>query len=163
MLEAEGIRVHIDVRDNLRPGVKFFEWEKKGVPVRLEIGPRDLAAGQVVVARRDTDGKQAASEEGIVDAIKDLLEQIQNNLFEQALEFRKAHTVLVGDYDEFKNKLEGSFLLAHWCGAAECEAKIKEETKATIRCLPFDQPEEKGKCVYCGKDSGKRVIFAKSY
>jgi prolyl-tRNA synthetase len=163
LLTAEGIRVKLDTRDNMRPGAKFFEWEKKGVPVRIEIGPKDLAANQVTVVRRDTAEKQALTEEGLMDAISDMLEQIQLNLLERARAFRDANTLPVQDYDEFKEKLEGHFLLAHWCGSAECEAKIKEETKATIRCIPFEGPAEKGKCILCGKKSDGRVIFAKAY
>jgi prolyl-tRNA synthetase len=162
-LVAEGIRVKIDDRDNLRPGAKFFEWEKKGVPVRLEVGPKDMAAGQAVLVRRDTSEKQTVSEDDIEDGIKDLLDQIQQNMYDRAREFRSAHTVNVDDYDEFKDKVEGNFVKAHWCGSAECEAKIKEETKATIRCIPFDQEPEKGECVSCGKSSEGRVIFAKAY
>ncbi|MDQ7814400.1 MAG: proline--tRNA ligase [Patescibacteria group bacterium] len=162
-LTAEGIRVKIDDRDNLRPGAKFFEWEKKGVPVRLELGPKDLAAGQVTLVRRDTAEKQSVSEEGIVDGIKDLLAQIHTNLYDRALKFREEHTLPVDDFADFKSKVEGNFVKAHWCGSAECEAKIKEETKATIRCIPFDQQSEKGKCILCGAESSGRVIFAKAY
>lgn len=163
LLTAQGIRVKIDKRDFMRPGPKFFEWEKKGVPVRVELGPKDLAAGQVTIARRDTSAKQTASYEGIEDAIKDLLDQIQTNLYDRALAFRDEHMVTADDYAEFKDRLEGNFVLAHWCGDASCEAKIKEETKATIRCIPFDQAKEDGKCILCGKESVGRVIFAKSY
>ena len=162
-LVEQGVRVKIDKRDYMRPGPKFFEWEKKGVPVRIELGPKDLAAGQATIARRDTSEKQTASYEGIEDAIKDILEQIQTNLYDRALEHRNAHMVKVDNYDEFKSKLEGNFVLAHWCGGAECEAKVKEETKATIRCIPFDQASENGNCVICGKQSKGRVIFARSY
>jgi len=164
LLIAQGVRVKIDARDNMRPGAKFFEWEKKGVPLRLEVGPKDLAANQVVVVRRDTSEKQTATEEGIVDSIIDLLDQIQRNMYERALEFRKEHTLSVADYDSFKEKLEGNFILAPWCGSADCEARVKEETKATIRCIPFEnQNSEKDKCLVCGKKSSSRVIFAKAY
>jgi prolyl-tRNA synthetase len=162
-LTSEGVRVKIDDRDNLRPGAKFFEWEKKGVPVRLEVGPKDMAAGQAILVRRDTSEKQTVSEEGIEDGIKDLLDQIQQNMYDRALEFRNAHTVTADDYTGFKSKIEGNFVKAHWCGSAECEAKIKEETKATIRCIPFDQEPEKGECILCGNESAGRVIFAKAY
>ncbi|MFH1077951.1 MAG: proline--tRNA ligase [Patescibacteria group bacterium] len=163
LLVEKGLRVKIDSRDTMRPGAKFFEWEKKGVPMRIEIGPKDLAANQVTVARRDTSEKQALSEESLVDAVTDMLAQIQTNLLERARAFREANTLTVEDYDAFKEKLEGHFLLAHWCGGAECEAKIKEETKATIRCIPSDRPSEKGACLLCGKTSEGRVIFAKAY
>lgn len=163
LLVAEGIRVKIDDRDNMRPGAKFFEWEKKGVPVRLEVGPKDMAANQAVLVRRDTSEKQTVSEESIVDGIKDLLDQIQQNMYDRALEFRNAHTVLADDYDEFKSKVEGNFVRAHWCGSADCEAKVKEDTKATIRCIPFDQQQETGECLICGNPSSGRAIFAKAY
>ena len=161
-LKAEGIRVKIDTRD-LRPGPKFFEWEKKGVPVRVEIGPKDLAAGTVMVARRDTSEKRSVSQEGLVDAIKDLLDQIQRNLFDTARARQGAKTVSVDSWDAFVTGVEQGFVKAHWCGDAACEAAIKEETKATIRCIPFDQEKEEGSCVKCGKASAGRVIFAKSY
>ncbi len=162
-LEEQGVRVKIDKRDFMRPGPKFFEWEKKGVPVRMEIGPKDLSAGQVTIARRDTAAKQTAPEEGAVEAVVDMLAQIQTNLYQKALEFRNEHTVAADDYETFKQKVEGNFVRAHWCGGADCETKIKEETKATIRCIPLDQTEEEGKCLLCGKVSKGRVIFAKSY
>ncbi|MFA6161413.1 MAG: proline--tRNA ligase [Patescibacteria group bacterium] len=162
-LKSENIRVKIDKRD-MRPGPKFFEWEKKGVPVRIEIGPKDLAKSSVVAARRDTSEKQTLTEEGLTDAVKELLDQIQKNLYAKALAFRNEHTIKVKDYEDFKKNLEGNFVLAHWCGSAECEAKVKEETKATIRCVPFEMPNEgSGKCLYCGKDADTAVIFAKSY
>ena len=163
LLTSEGIRVKLDTRDSMRPGAKFFEWEKKGVPVRIEIGPKDLAANQVTVVRRDTAEKQALTEEGLVDAITDMLDQIQLNLLERARTFRDANTLPVEDYDAFKEKLEGHFLLAHWCGSAECEAKIKDETKATIRCIPFEGTSEEGKCIIDAKPSVGCVIFAKAY
>ncbi|MCI0479080.1 proline--tRNA ligase [Candidatus Uhrbacteria bacterium] len=169
LLVEKGVRVKIDGRDTLRPGAKFFEWEKKGVPMRIEIGPKDLAAGQVMVARRDTSEKQALSEEGLVDGILDVLGQIQSNLLERATAFRDAHTVDVDDMKTLTRKVEGNFVRAHWCGGAECEAKVKEETKATIRCIPMEgetgngKREGKGTCVVCGKTSDGRVIFAKAY
>lgn len=161
-LEAENVRVKIDSRD-MRPGPKFFEWEKKGVPVRIEIGPKDLANNSVVAVRRDTSEKQTLTEEGLIDAIKDILDQIQTNLYQKALSFRIEHTLEVEDYKKFKKEVEGNFILSHWCGGAECEAKVKEETKATIRCIPFGQAKTPGKCLYCGKKSDTVVIFAKAY
>lgn len=163
-LIAEGVRVKIDTRD-LRPGPKFFEWEKKGVPVRLEIGPKDMANGTVVAVRRDTAEKQNLSEADLIDAIKDMLEQIHVNLYDKALAFRQAHTVKVADYDSFKAQLEGNFILAGWCGSADCEATVKAETKATIRCLPLDPLDQSsgGKCIYCGQEATDQVVFAKAY
>lgn len=164
LLNAEGIRVKIDHRD-LRPGPKFFEWEKKGVPVRLEIGPKDMANGTVVAVRRDTSEKQILPEEGVLDSIKDLLQQIQDNLYQSALKFRNEHILKTADYDDFKQKIEGNFILAGWCGSADCEVKIKEETKATIRCLPLDPLDQSnaGKCIYCGQEATDQVVFAKAY
>ncbi|MFZ6014983.1 MAG: proline--tRNA ligase [Patescibacteria group bacterium] len=161
-LEEKGVRVKIDNRD-MRPGPRFFEWEKKGVPLRIEIGPKDLEAGTMVTVRRDTGEKQSLTEEGLIDAISEMLEQIQKDMFDKALKFREENTVSVDDYDEFKDKVEGRFVKAHWCGSEDCEAQIKEDTKATIRCIPFDQEKEKGKCIKCGKESEGRVIFAKAY
>jgi prolyl-tRNA synthetase len=161
-LKEDGIRVKIDSRD-MRPGPKFFEWEKKGVPVRIEIGPKDLANGSVMAVRRDTSAKQTLTEEGLLDAIKDILNQIQTNLYQKALNFRIEHTLEVEDYEKFKKEVEGNFILSHWCGSAECEAKVKEETKATIRCIPFGQSKAPGNCIYCGNKSETVVIFAKAY
>ncbi|MDD5437655.1 MAG: proline--tRNA ligase [Patescibacteria group bacterium] len=161
-LEGEGVRVKIDGRD-MRPGPKFFEWEKKGVPVRIEIGPKDLANNSVMTVRRDTSAKQVLTEEGLIDAIKEILDQIQTNLYQKALNFRIEHTLEVEDYKKFKKEVEGNFVLSHWCGSAECEAKVKEETRATIRCIPFGQAKTPGKCLYCGQKSDTVVIFAKAY
>lgn len=164
LLNAEGIRVKIDHRD-LRPGPKFFEWEKKGVPVRLEIGPKDMANGTVVAVRRDTSEKQILAEEGVLDSIKDLLQQIQDNLYQSALKFRNEHILKTANYDDFKQKIEGNFILAGWCGSADCEATVKAETKATIRCLPLDPLDQSsgGKCIYCGQEATDQVVFAKAY
>jgi prolyl-tRNA synthetase len=164
-LKKAGLSVKFDDRDTLRPGFKFAEWELKGVPVRLAIGPRDLEQGVVEVARRDTKQKQTYPLEGIVETIQGLLNEIQQALYERALAFRQANTTRVDSYDEFKKVLseKGGFMLAHWDGTSETEEKIKEETKATIRCIPFDSPEEAGQCVYSGKPSGRRVLFAVAY
>lgn len=163
-LREEGIRVEIDKRE-LRPGPKFFEWEKKGVPVRIEVGPKDIAKGSVVVVRRDEGVKEVIFEENIIKGVLNLLENIQVNLFKRALDFRDKNTHEVDSWDEFKKIIEkeGGFISAHWCDNKECETKIKEETKTTIRCIPFDQKKEKGKCVRCGKPSAGRVIFAVAY
>lgn len=163
-LSNQGFTVKIDARDD-RPGVKFFEWEKKGVPLRIEIGPKDIENQSVVLVRRDTGEKSSVSEKNVVAGVEEALNSIQKNLFDKALKFRKAHTWNVDSWEEFRDTLEkkGGFLMAHWCGNAECEAKIKEKTKATTRCIPFDQKKEKGKCVFCGDKSEGRIIFAKAY
>lgn len=165
-LEAHGHTVKIDDRDTLRPGFKFAEWELKGVPVRLAVGARDLAAGTVELARRDTLEKISVPVEGLGKRIEDLLEDIQNNIYAKALNFRDSHITKVDTWEEFKEKIEeGGFLLCHWDGTPETEERIKEETKATIRCIPIDSAvcEEEGKCIYSGKPSHRRVLFARSY
>ena len=165
-LGKAGISTKIDDRDNVRSGFKFAEWELKGVPVRVVIGPRDLERGEVEICRRDTLEKSAASREGLAGHIKDLLDDIQSNIYNKALAFRESKTVKVDTWDEFKERIEeGGFLLCHWDGTAETELRIQEETKATIRCIPVDSCvcEEPGKCVYSGRPSQRRVIFARSY
>ncbi len=164
-LKARGISVKYDHLDNKKPGWKFAEYELKGVPVRLAIGPRDLENGTVEVARRDTLEKVVASLENIDQFVADLLTDIQANIFRKAEEFRAQHTTKADTWDEFKDVLttKGGFVLAHWDGTTETELKIKEETKATIRCIPFDGEKEEGTCVYSGKPSGQRVLFAQAY
>ena len=165
-MEAVGISVKLDTRDNLRPGFKFAEWELKGVPVRIVIGPRDLENGNVELARRDISTKESVPQEGLAGYVSGLLDTIQANMYEKALEFRDRHVIKVDTWEEFKAKIEeGGFLLCHWDGTPETEEKIKEETKATIRCIPIDSCvcEEDGKCVYSGKPSKQRVIFARAY
>ncbi|MCH3881914.1 MULTISPECIES: proline--tRNA ligase [Tenacibaculum] len=164
-LKAKGISVKFDDRDTYRPGAKFAEYELKGVPVRIAIGNRDLENNTVEVARRDTLEKQTVSQDEVVDFVAALLEEIQENLFKKALSYRDEHTTEVTTFDEFKEALEtkGGFVLAHWDGTIETEDKIKELTKATIRCIPNDAKEESGSCVYSGKPSSKRVLFAKAY
>jgi prolyl-tRNA synthetase len=163
-LEAKGIRVKYDGRDTQKPGWKFNEYEFKGVPVRIAIGPRDLENNTVEVARRDTLEKEVLQAPDIAKKIDHLLEQIQSNLYQKALSFRESNTFKVDTWDEFLEKIEeGGFLLAHWDGTTETEDRIKEETKATIRTIPLDAPEEKGKCVYSGRPSNKRVVFARAY
>jgi len=159
------VTLKVDDREQYSPGWKFNEWELKGVPVRLEVGPRDVAKGQAVLARRDTGEKQAVSQEGLAETVLQALDDIQRNLFARALGFREANTKPVDSYDEFRQILdgEGAFLLAHWCTSGECEAQIQEETKATIRCIPLDQQPEEGACIYCGQPSSGRVVFAKAY
>ena len=164
-LRARGISVKYDNRDSQRPGWKFAEYELKGVPVRLAIGPRDLENGSVEVARRDTLEKTVEQLENIDQIVEDLLEAIQQNIYNKALKFRIENTTSVDTYDEFKELLntKGGFILAHWDGTTETEIRIKEETKATIRCIPFDAPEEEGLCMVTGKPSKRRVIFALAY
>ncbi len=165
-LKAKGISVKYDSNDNNRPGFKFAEYELKGVPVRLAIGPRDLENGNAELVRRDTLEKQIVKQEGIAENIEKLLEEIQQNIYEKARKHRDSKLFKVDTYDELKaivNSDGGGFVLAHWDGTPETEAKIKEETKATIRCIPFDSPDEDGVCVYSGNPSKRRVLFAKSY
>jgi len=164
-LKARGISVKYDNRDTQRPGWKFAEYELKGVPVRLAIGPRDLENGSIEVARRDTLEKSVEKLENIDQVVEDLLDAIQKNIYDKAYKFREENTTKVDSYDEFKELLntKGGFFLAHWDGTTETEIKIKEETKATIRCIPFDAPDEEGVCMVTGKPSHRRVIFALAY
>jgi len=164
-LRAKGITVKFDDRDTHKPGWKFAEWELKGVPVRIAMGPRDLANGTVEVARRDTKEKEVLKLEDLGNKVEHLLTAIQDNLYLKAKTFRDDHITNVNTWDEFKDVLENKtgFVSAHWDGTGETEDKIKEETKATIRCIPLDQMEEEGKCVYSGKPSKGRVLFAKAY
>lgn len=159
------ITVKFDDRTTQKPGFKFAEWELKGVPVRIAVGPKDLENGTFEVARRDNLTKEVVQGDKIVDYVNDLLEQIQNDLFKRAFEYRDSHITQVNNFEEFKEVLEGKggFLSAHWDGTAETEEKIKELTKATIRCIPLDAVEEAGTCVFTGKPSSKRVLFAKAY
>jgi prolyl-tRNA synthetase len=161
---AAGVSVKFDDDDSQRSGWKFAEYELKGVPVRLAIGMRDLESGTVEIARRDNLTKESRPLDGVSSYIVSLLDEIQENIFQRALEFRKKNTHVVDTWDQFKDQIEkGGFLMAHWDGTAETEEKIKEETKATIRCIPIDAPEEIGSCVYTGKPSNRRVVFARAY
>jgi prolyl-tRNA synthetase len=159
------VSVKFDNRDTHKPGFKFAEWELKGVPVRLAIGPRDLQNGTIEVARRDTKEKQVMVMEQVVVDTLVLLEDIQKNIYRRALDLRTAMTTPVNSYDEFKTVLDGKggFVFAHWDGTKETEASIKEETKATIRCIPLNNEEEAGICIYSGKPSTQRVLFARAY
>jgi len=160
-----GTRVKFDADENKRPGWKFAEYEMKGVPVRITLGPRDLAEGNCELARRDTKDKTTLKIEGLTEYVKETLESIQSNLFNKALKFREENIRKVDTYAEFKEQLEkhGGFYLVHWDGTKETEEKIKTETQATIRCIPLDAPEELGVCMVTGKPSNKRVIIAKAY
>ena len=163
-LKKAGVSVKYDDADNRRPGFKFADYELKGVPVRLAIGARDLENGTVEIMRRDTLEKETAPLEGIVERIVNELEDIQQSLYNRALKLREEHTYKIDSYDEFKERIEkGGFFLAHWDGTVETEEKIKEDTKATIRCIPLDGEEEEGVCMVTGKPSKRRVIIARAY
>ena len=165
MLKDAGIRVHVDDRDNFKPGWKYAEWELKGVPLRLEIGPRDLEKKSVFSARRDIREKQGFAVDGIVESVNERLGTIQQAIFDRALAFRAEHTTPVDTWEQFEEVLEdkGGFLYAHWDGTDETETAIQDETKATIRCIPLDDDVEDGLCVRSGKPSKRRVLFAKAY
>lgn len=163
-LKKQGISVKYDNADNKRPGFKFADYELKGVPVRLVLGARDIENGTIEVMRRDTLEKETVSIEGIEEYVEKLLDDIQNNIYTKALNHRLEMTTKVDTWEDFKTQIEkGGFILAHWDGTTETEEKIKEETKATIRCIPLDGEEEEGKCIYTGKPSKHRVIFARNY
>ena len=164
-LVAAGVRVFMDDRDAYTPGWKFAEWEMRGVPLRIEIGPKDIEKGQVVVARRDTREKASLPMEGIGAAASRLLDEIQKALYQRALQYREQHTQRVGSYEEFKTVMEGrpGFVIAGWCGNAECEAQIKAETQATVRNIPFGSERVAGTCIKCGASSSVEAWFAKSY
>jgi len=164
LLESKGISVKYDNRDTYKPGWKFSEYEFKGVPVRLAIGPRDLENNSIEIARRDTLHKEIVPIEGIENVIVKLLDDIQENLYQRALNLRENNTFSVDTWDEFKEQIEkGGFVMAHWDGTSETELKIKEETKATIRTIPLNNPQEEGKCIFSGNPSKERVVFAKAY
>ena len=164
-LRSLGLSVKFDNRENLKPGFKFAEYELKGVPVRIAVGPRDLENGTVEVARRDTKEKKIVPIDQVVEEMPALLDSIQQNIYQKALKFREEKITKVDSYADFKKVLDekGGFVLAHWDGTAETEGLIKEETKATIRCIPLDSVEESGVCVYSGKPSNQRVLFARAY
>lgn len=165
-LMAADIRVKMDERDGLTPGYKFNDWEMRGVPLRLEIGPRDVAKGTVVLTRRDKPGKEGKSWvalDGLAGVIAETLVDIQTSLYERALALRNTNTYNPKDYAEFTTVVEKGFALSYWCGSRMCEEYIKEETKATIRCIPLEQSGEQGECIYCGQPAKEKVIFAKAY
>ncbi len=164
-LIREGISVKLDDRDTHKPGWKFAEYELKGVPIRLAMGPRDIENSTVEVARRDTKEKEVIAIESVVDRVKVLLKDIQDNLHDRAIEFRNQNSYSVNNWEEFKDSIKnkGGFVRAHWDGTKETEERIKKETKATIRCIEMDAKEEEGKCIYSGKPSKKEVVFAKAY
>ena len=164
-LRDKNLSVEVDDRDHLKPGAKYYEWEKKGVPLRLEVGPRDLDKDQVFSARRDTGEKAAIPLEGLEASVTSLLDQIQADLLEKNRAFRETHTYPAETYADLRSVVEGEggFVLARWCGNPDCETRIKEETKATIRCLPEDLPADPGPCVLCQSESVQRVIFSRAY
>ena len=157
------ISIELDDRD-VRPGEKYFEWEKKGIPLRIELGPKDIEKNSAILVRRDTGEKKSVSLKNLKKETYKILDEIQTNLYKRALQFRNNRIKSVDNWKDFKDEIEnGNFVLAHWCGESEVEAKIKEETKATIRCISFDKKTEQGKCIYSGKPSNRRVLFAKAY
>jgi len=164
-LIERGISVKVDDRDTERPGYKFAEWEMKGVPVRLAVGARDLDSGTIEVARRDTKEKMNLPLADIVNSIDQLLTDIQANIYRKALAYREEHTTRVDTYEKFKQVLDtkGGFVVAHWDGTSETEERIKEETKATIRCIALNEIDEEGTCILTGKPSSRRVYFARAY
>jgi prolyl-tRNA synthetase len=164
-LKRAGVRVMLDDREEYKPGWKFAEWEMRGVPLRLEIGPRDIEQQQVLVARRDTREKVTLPMEGLSERVSGLLDAVQTALLERAVEFRDSHTIRTASSDEFRRAFEGrpGFVIAPWCGSADCEARIKAETQATIRNLAFDLPPATGACVRCGRPGLTDAYFAKSY
>jgi len=163
--KSAGIGFKVDDREQYSPGRKFNDWEKRGIPLRIEVGPKDLEKNQVVLARRDNGQKRAASQEGLERTVHDVLDAIQKSLYERALEFRAKHSHRVDDYKKFVEILDGDggFLWCHWCGSGECEGRIKDETKATIRCIPMQSEAEPGKCIRCDGPSERRVVFARAY
>jgi len=165
-LKTAGVRVKFDDRDNVSSGFKFNDWEMRGVPVRVEIGPKDVEKGTVALARRDKpgrEGKTFVSQEGIADTVKSLLTDVQASLLKRATEYRDANIHNVDSYEDLKKVVQDGWALSYWCESTECEKKVKEEAKATTRNIPFNQPEGEGKCVVCGKASKRKVYFAKAY
>jgi len=161
-----GLRVKVDDRTEMTPGFKFNDWELRGVPLRIEIGPKDVANNSIMTARRDIpsrDGKSSIPVDEIETTIPAILEEIHNNMLAKATKFRDDHIVRPKDIDEFKSCINGNWALSYWCGSSECEKKIKEETKATIRCLPLDQEKGNGKCILCGESADTLAYFAKAY
>ena len=159
------ITSRVDAREEYTPGWKFNEWERAGIPIRVEVGPRDLQRGEVVIVRRDVEEKLTLPANGLREKVVEWLEEIQRSLYDRALQFREKNTHSVDDYETFKELVagQGGFLYAHWCGAGDCEEQVKQDTMATIRCIPFESEDEEGGCVRCGKPSRTRVYFAKAY
>ncbi|HEX2712401.1 MAG TPA: proline--tRNA ligase, partial [Candidatus Acidoferrales bacterium] len=165
-LVAAGVRVKTDEREGVSPGFKFNDWEMRGVPLRMEIGPKDVAKGTVVLARRDNPGKEGKSfvaQQGLAEAVNRTLANIQAALYQRALAFRQANTREPANYEEFKAAVETGFALSYWCGSSRCEEKAKEETKATMRCIPLEQTGQPGRCILCGQPARERAIFGRAY
>ena len=160
------VRVKVDEREGQSPGFKFNDWEMRGVPLRMEIGPKDVAKGSVVLARRDRPGKEGKAfipQEGIAESVQKLLAEIQQALFDRALAFRNTHTFEPANMTEFQSAVEKGFARSFWCGEGKCEEQIKESTKATLRCIPLEQPRGKGVCISCGQPASEMAIFGKAY
>ena len=165
-LAKADVRVKVDQREGLSPGFKFNDWEMRGVPLRIEIGPKDVAKGSAVLARRDKPGKEGksfVSQDGIVASVQQALAEIQKALFDRALAFREANTFDPKNFDEFRVAVEKGFARTYWCGNPKCEEQIKEATKATLRCIPLERPSGKGQCIFCGQQSSELAIFGKAY
>jgi prolyl-tRNA synthetase len=165
-LKAAGVRLKVDDRTEVTPGFKFNDWEMRGVPLRIEVGPKDVEKGMVALARRDKPGREGKSfvpQAGLAATVTDLLTDIQKSLLERATAFRDSHIFDPKDYEELKHAVQNGWALSYWCESAECEAKVKEDTKATTRCIPLGQEEGRGKCIVCGKDAKHKAYFAKAY
>jgi prolyl-tRNA synthetase len=165
-LAKADVRVRVDQREGLSPGFKFNDWEMRGVPLRIEMGPKDVAKGSAVLARRDKPGKEGksfVSQDGIAASVQQALIDIQKALFDRALAFREANTFDPKNFDEFRTAVEKGFARTYWCGNPKCEEQIKEATKATLRCIPLEQPSGKGQCIFCGQQSSELAIFGKAY
>jgi prolyl-tRNA synthetase len=163
---SHAIRIYVDDREAYSPGWKFNEWEMRGVPLRIEIGPRDVERDQVMLARRDMpgrEGKSPVSMDGLCEVVEDALQAIQGDLLRRAEEFRRDHTYDPESYEAFMEVLDSGFADSWWCGDASCEAQIKDDTKATIRCIPLDQEGGQGRCIRCGRPAHERAIFARAY
>ena len=165
-LKAAGIRLKLDDRTEVTPGYKFNDWELRGVPLRIEVGPRDVEKGTVAVARRDRPGREGKTfipQAGLTTAVVNLLEEIQKSMLDRATDFRDRHILDPHNYAELTEVVQDGWAYSYWCESTECEAKVKEETKATTRCMPLDQPDGKGKCIVCGKEASRKVYFARAY
>jgi prolyl-tRNA synthetase len=161
-----GIRLHVDRREGLTPGFKFNHWELRGVPLRLEVGPKEVEENSVVIARRDSPGrkgKQVVSQQGLASTLTAQLEDLHRSLYERAEAFRQANTHAPEDYDQFKEVLKDGWADVWWCGEGDCEETIKEDTKATVRCIPLDQPGGQGECIGCGHPAHERALFSRAY
>jgi prolyl-tRNA synthetase len=165
-LKSAGIRIKLDDREEVTPGFKYNDWEMRGVPLRIEVGPRDVEKGSVALARRDIPGREGKTfvpQAGLAQAISQLLSEIQDALLKRATEFRDSNIHDPKDYEEFKQVVTDGWAFSWWCGSKECEAKVKEDTKATTRVIPFDQPDGEGQCIVCGEQTEKKVYFARAY